>query len=98
MSTILWKRPPLLRPRALPIRPNRRACFCFQEHGRPTGDDLFPVRESRRRQGLSDGYVLVAAHSQDPNGKIGAADHEPLMKLIAWARRLTRHSAAHLRL
>ncbi len=61
--------------------------LCFQEHGRPTGDDLFPVRESLRRQGLSDGYVLIAAHSQDPRGKMGAADHEPLKKLIAWAEK-----------
>ncbi len=61
--------------------------LCFQEHGRPTGDDLFPVRESLRRQGLSDSYVLIAAHSQDPKGKMGAADHEPLKKLIAWAEK-----------
>jgi hypothetical protein len=61
--------------------------LCFQEHGRPTGDDIFPVRESLRRQGLSDSYVLIAAHSQDPNGKMGAADHEPLQKLIAWAEK-----------
>jgi TPR repeat protein len=61
--------------------------LCFQEHGRPTGDDLFPVRESLRRLGLSDNFVLIAAHSQDPKGKMGAADHEPLMKLIAWAEK-----------
>jgi hypothetical protein len=61
--------------------------LCFQEHGHPTGDDLFPVRESLRRLGLSDSYVLIAAHSQDPKGKFGAADHEPLMKLIAWAEK-----------
>ncbi len=61
--------------------------LCFQEHGRPTGDDLFPVRESLKRQGLSDNYVLIAAHAQDPNGKMGPADHEPLMKLIAWAEK-----------
>ena len=61
--------------------------LCFQEHGQPTGDDLFPVRESLRRLGLSKDYVLIAAHSQDPRGKMGAADHEPLMKLIAWAEK-----------
>ena len=61
--------------------------LCFQEHGRPTGDDLFPVRESLRRQGLSDRFVLIAAHAQDPNGKMGAADHEPIKKLIAWAEK-----------
>jgi TPR repeat protein len=61
--------------------------LCFQEHGRPTGDDLFPVRESLRRLGLSDNFVLIAAHSQDPHGKMGAADHEPLKKLIAWAEK-----------
>jgi TPR repeat protein len=61
--------------------------LCFPEHGRPTGDDLFPVREALRRQGLSDQYVLLAAHAQDPYGKMGAADHEPIQKLIAWAER-----------
>jgi hypothetical protein len=43
--------------------------LCFQEHGRPTCDDIFPVRESLRRQGLSDSYILIAAHSQDPTAK-----------------------------
>lgn len=61
--------------------------LCFQEHGHPTGDDIFPVRESLRRLGFSDNYVLIAAHSQDPKGKMGAADHEPIKKLIAWAEK-----------
>jgi enamine deaminase RidA (YjgF/YER057c/UK114 family)/TPR repeat protein len=61
--------------------------LCFQEHGRPTGDDLFPVRESLKRLGLTQHYVLIAAHSQDPKGKMGAADHEPILKLIAWAEK-----------
>ena len=46
--------------------------FCFQEHGNPPGTDIFPVRESLQRLGLSDDYVLLAAHSQDPAGKTGA--------------------------
>jgi predicted esterase len=61
--------------------------LCFQEHGHPTGDDIFPVRESLRRLGLSDHFVLLAAHSQDPKGKMAAADREPIKKLIAWAEK-----------
>ena len=44
--------------------------FCFQEHGNPTGTDLFEVRESLKRLGLSDKFILLAAHSQDPAGKM----------------------------
>src|SRR5579862_8180657 len=61
--------------------------FCFQEHGTPTGSDLFPVRQSLKRLGLSGGYVLLAAHSQDPAGKMGPADHEAILKLLAWAEK-----------
>jgi len=61
--------------------------FCLQEHGTPTGNDLFPVRESLRRLGLSNSYVLVAPHSQDGPGKFLAADHEPIKKLLAWAQK-----------
>ena len=59
--------------------------LCFPEHDRPTGDELLPVRESLQRLGLSDEYVLLAGHSQ--GRKFGAADHEPIEKLIAWARK-----------
>src|ERR1051326_4827031 len=48
--------------------------FCFQEHGTPTGNDIFPVREALRRRGLSDKYVRVAPPSQDPNEKRGVGD------------------------
>ncbi|HWB98942.1 MAG TPA: HEAT repeat domain-containing protein [Bryobacteraceae bacterium] len=57
--------------------------LCFPEHDHPTGDELLPVRESLRRQGLSDQYVLIAGHPQAR--KFGPADHEPIRKLIAWA-------------
>jgi hypothetical protein len=59
--------------------------LCFPEHDRPTGDELLPVRESLQRLGLSDEYVLLAGHSQ--GRKFGAADHEPIEKLIAWAKK-----------
>ena len=59
--------------------------LCFPEHDRPTGDEILPVRESLRRQGLSDSYVLLAGHPQER--KFGAADHEPIEKLIAWAKK-----------
>jgi hypothetical protein len=32
--------------------------FCFQEHTSPPGADIFPVRESLKRLGLSDDYVF----------------------------------------
>jgi hypothetical protein len=59
--------------------------LCFPEHDRPTGDEILPVRESLQRMGLRDHYVLLAGHPQER--KFGAADHEPIEKLIAWARR-----------
>ena len=57
--------------------------LCFPEHDRPTGDEIYPVRESLRRQGLSDQYVLVGIHPQAQ--KFGDADHEPIRQMIAWA-------------
>ncbi len=59
--------------------------LCFHEHDRPTGEEILPVREALRRQGLSDHYVLLAGHSQTQ--KFSQADHEPIRKLIDWARR-----------
>ena len=59
--------------------------LCFPEHDRPTGDELLPVRESLKRQGISDSYVLLAGHPQER--KFGPADHEPIAKLIAWAKK-----------
>lgn len=57
--------------------------LCFPEHDRPTGDEILPVREALKRQGLLDRYVLLAGHPQER--KFGAADYEPIRKLIAWA-------------
>ena len=57
--------------------------ICSPEHDRPTGDEMLPVRESLRRLGLSDNYVLVGVHPQQQ--KFGPLDHEPIRKLIAWA-------------
>jgi hypothetical protein len=57
--------------------------LCFPEHDRPTGDEILPVREALKRQGLLDNYVIIAGHPQGQ--KFGAADHEPIQKLIAWA-------------
>ena len=59
--------------------------LCFPEHDRPTGDEILPVRESLRRQGLSDSYVLLAGHPQSQ--KFALADHEPIQKLIEWAKK-----------
>jgi serine/threonine protein kinase len=59
--------------------------FCFQEHGTPTGNDLFPVRQTLRRLGQTNNYVLLAPHSQDGPGKFLITDHEPIRKMLAWA-------------
>jgi predicted esterase len=59
--------------------------LCFPEHDRPTGDEILPVREALKRQGLRDNFVLLAGHPQAQ--KFGLADHEPIEKLIAWAKK-----------
>ena len=59
--------------------------LCSQEHDTPTGNDLFPVRQSLLRQGLLDQYVLVAPAPQ--GRKFGPDDHQPIEKLIAWAKK-----------
>src|SRR5215470_14877198 len=59
--------------------------LCSQEHDTPTGNDLFPVRQSLLRQGLLDRYVLVAPAPQ--GRKFGPDDHQPIEKLIAWAKK-----------
>src|SRR5689334_16744079 len=38
--------------------------LCSQEHDTPTGNDLFPVRQSLLRQGLIDQYLLIAPAPQ----------------------------------
>jgi TPR repeat protein len=59
--------------------------LCSQEHDTPTGNDLFPVRQSLIRQGLLEHYILIAPAPQ--GRKFGPADHEPIEKLIAWAKK-----------
>ena len=59
--------------------------LCSQEHDTPTGNDLFPVRQSLLRQGLLDHYVLLAPAPQ--GRKFGPDDHQPIEKLIAWAKK-----------
>jgi HEAT repeat protein/Sel1 repeat-containing protein len=59
--------------------------LCSQEHDTPTGNDLFPVRQSLIRQGLLEHYVLIAPAPQ--GRKFGPADHAPIEKLIAWAKK-----------
>jgi TPR repeat protein len=61
--------------------------FCFQEHTSPPGADIFPVRESLKRLGVSDGYVLLAIRAQSPGGGLGKADYEPLRNLLAWTKK-----------
>jgi hypothetical protein len=59
--------------------------LCFPEHNRPVGDEILPVREALKRLGLSDQYVVLAG---GPQGlKFNTADHEPIAKLIDWAKK-----------
>ncbi len=57
--------------------------LCFPEHDRPVGDEIYPVREALKRQGLLDQFVLIGGGPQER--KFGAKDHEPIQKLLAWA-------------
>ncbi len=59
--------------------------LCFQEHDTPIGNDIFPVRQTLLRQGVLGDYILLAAAPQ--SRKFGPADHEPIEKLIAWAKK-----------
>ena len=59
--------------------------LCFPEHDRPVGDEIYPVREALKRLGLRDGYVLLAGAPRER--KFGPADHEPIAKLIEWAKK-----------
>ena len=61
--------------------------FCFQEHTSPPGADIFPVRESLKRLGLSNDYVLLAIRAQSARGGLGPADHAPIQKLLEWAEK-----------
>jgi hypothetical protein len=78
--------PPGLAPAGTPD-PARQAglILCSQEHDTPTGNDLFPVRQSLLRQGILDRFVLIAPAPQ--GRKFGPDDHQPIEKLIAWAGR-----------
>jgi TPR repeat protein len=61
--------------------------FCFQEHTSPPGADIFPVRESLKRLGLSNGYVLLAIRAQSARGGLGPPDHAAIQKLLEWAEK-----------
>jgi len=60
---------------------------CLQEHTEAPSADIYPVRMSLKRLGLSDSYVLVAVKAQAAGGGLGAADIEPIKKLVAWAQK-----------
>src|SRR5215510_16576083 len=58
-----------------------------QGHTEAPTADIYPVRMSLKRLGLADGYVLLAVKAQAAGGGLGAADIEPIRKLVAWARK-----------
>jgi TPR repeat protein len=60
---------------------------CLQEHTEAPSADIYPVRMSLKRLGLSDRYVLLAVKAQAAGGGLGAADIEPIRKLVAWAQK-----------
>ena len=70
--------------------------LCFPEHDRPTGDEILPVRESLKRQGMRDSFVLLAGHPQGQ--KFGPADHEPIEKCRLGEEDLPHQPAPHLRM
>ncbi len=57
----------------------------FPEHDRPVGDEIYPVREALKRLGIRDQYIILAGGPQ--GHKFGAVDHEPIAKLIEWAKK-----------
>ena len=59
--------------------------LCFPEHDRPTGDEMLPVRAALQRLGLSDQFIVIGAHPQGQ--KFNVIDHEPIQKLLAWAKK-----------
>jgi hypothetical protein len=68
---------------------------CLQEHTEAPTANIYPVRMSLRRLGLADNYVLLAFQAQSgvygPGntnaGGLGAADIEPIKKVVAWAQK-----------
>jgi TPR repeat protein len=60
---------------------------CLQEHTEAPSADIYPVRMSLKRLGLSDSYVLLAVKAQAAGGGLGTADIEPIKKLVAWAQK-----------
>ena len=84
-STSSKFRPASRRPVLLDPAKQVGLILCSQEHDTPTGNDLFPVRQSLLRQGLLDHYVLLAPAPQ--GRKFGPDDHQPIEKLIAWAKK-----------
>src|SRR5690606_7637041 len=61
--------------------------FCFQEHTSAPGEDILPVRQSLKRLGLIDDYVLLAIRAQSPGGGLSPADYEPVKELLEWAKK-----------
>src|ERR1051325_9271991 len=45
---------------------------CLQEHTEAPSADIYPVRMSLKRLGLSESYVLLAVKAQAPGGVLGA--------------------------
>ena len=71
---------------------------CLQEHTEAPSADIYPVRMSLKRLGLSDSYVLLAVKAQGsrrrPRGGRHRADQEAGR---LGAENLPRQSAPHLR-
>src|SRR5262249_7418223 len=60
---------------------------CLQDHTEAPSADIYPVRMSLKRLQLSDSYVLLAVKAQAAGGGLGAADIEPIKKLVGWAQK-----------
>src|ERR1044071_1517172 len=60
---------------------------CLQEHTEAPSADIYPVRMSLKRLGLSESYVLLAVKAQAPCGGLGAAYIEAIQKVVAWTQK-----------
>jgi TPR repeat protein len=70
---------------------------CLQEHTEQPQAGIYPVRMALKRLGLADKYVLLAFQAQSglyhpekarSSGGLGAADIEPIQKVVAWAKKM----------
>jgi hypothetical protein len=64
---------------------------CLQEHTETPAADLYPVRTSLKRLGLSDSYVLLAGRRTSSRSRSWSAGHRELIRsILAASTRLAK--------